>query len=139
MADLMAMLRAAEVTIDGILDSSGCTVALRRPTDPMKAAVDPATLTVTAPPADFYAVDVPAIVVEVPAGSDGKPARPAVGPGARIAVKDGAADVRTRDEVVVTRSDADRGMIGREYAVTRIGRSTAGIVMLLDAGPVRRP
>jgi hypothetical protein len=137
--DLGAVLAGAETVIDGVLDTSGCTVGLRRPHDPAGDHVDPATLAVTGSVRAKYATGVPALVAPAGGSSDGKPARPASLPGARVILKDEqAGTVQARDEVVVETS-RDPALVGVEYAVTAIQRASVGVVVILQCGPVRRP
>jgi hypothetical protein len=137
--DLRAQLAAAESVVDSALDSSGCTVHLRRPRDPLGDAVDPVTLLPVDSTQAPYASNVPALVAEKSAGGDGQPGRPGVAQGATVVLKEDAADVQERDEVVVATS-RDPRLVGREYAVAGVRRTAAGIVMVIDAAtPVRRP
>jgi hypothetical protein len=138
--DLGLVLGGAESVVDAVIDTSGCTVGLRRPHDPAGDPVDPATLAVTDSTRAKYATGVAALVVPASSTSDGQPARPAGAQTVRVIVKDedAGAQVLARDEVVVETA-RDAALVGQEYAVTLVQRSSVGVVAVLHCAPVRRP
>ncbi len=142
MVDLAATLTRAERDVDQAILTSACTVTLRRPRDPAGAAVDPVTLVPEDGVQAAYAQGVPAIVTPATRDvqvSDKLPARPAGKATVQVLLRDeDAVEVQLRDEVVVETS-RDAALVGAEYAVTLIQRSSAGIVVLLSASPVTRP
>jgi hypothetical protein len=127
MIDLAGQLASAEKVVDEALDTSGCTVHLRKPRDPLADPVNPATLQPVDSTVAPYASDVPALVMEKEGGA-----------GAVVVVKENAADIRVKDEVVVATA-RDARMVGREYTVDGLRRSAAGIVVVADVSVVRRP
>jgi hypothetical protein len=140
MPDLGLILGGAETVIDAVIDTSGCTIGLRRPHDPAGDAVDPATLAVVDSVRAKYATGIGAVVAPASSSSDGQPARPAAAQTVRVIVKDedASAQVLARDEVVVETS-RDAVLVGQEFAVTLVQRSSVGVVVTLHCAPVRRP
>lgn len=135
MVDLAPVLDAAAAEVTEVLATSGTLVDLRVPTDPAAAAVDPTTLVSTVTPAVPYATGQAAFLIDQRGGpTDQVPARPGRKPNATVLLMPGLTPAN-RDEIVVT-ACRDPQVLGRVYAVVSTGRSSAGVVTVVDAARV---